>query len=245
MFESLAAQLKKVGEQIKGNDSMVILESAQWSEIMDAKAALIVELELVGQTGLAQRVDDPFNELSRLLNNADDQSSPLPVRNAIRRVTSMLCAIHRVRGRLFNDRSDSFSPVHKEDLPSSSVEAARPQHLDPIQQSNALGDKSSHAASEPQRKQDKTAQGRSDAGHTGFIPTPAMMNILTALSEAKTTIIQVDIEQASGYPIKTVKSLMPELETLGFVHRPHGKRRGYSITDKGRELLIREGQAGG
>ena len=72
-----------------------------------------------------------------------------------------------------------------------------------------------------------------------------MMNIFTALFKAKTTLLQVEIEQASGEPIKTVKSLLPELETLGYVHRPHGSRKGYAITDKGREFLPRKGQAGG
>lgn len=78
------------------------------------------------------------------------------------------------------------------------------------------------------------------AGCADFIPTPTMMNILTALSESKTTLFQVVIEQVSGEPIKTVKNLLPELEDRGYVRRPHGPRQGYAITDKGRELLTRE-----
>jgi len=77
----------------------------------------------------------------------------------------------------------------------------------------------------------------------GFTPTPAMANILQAIWKSKTTLIQVDIEQVSGEPIKTIKSLLPELEDRGYVHRPHGERKGYAITDKGLQLLARAGRS--
>ncbi len=76
---------------------------------------------------------------------------------------------------------------------------------------------------------------RSDAER--FTPTPADRNILQSLAEASTTLIQADIEQASGEPIRIVKERLPLLETARLVNRPHGDRKGYAITNAGRDLL--------
>lgn len=69
-----------------------------------------------------------------------------------------------------------------------------------------------------------------------FTPTPADRNILQALAEAPTTLIQVEIEQASGEH-RRVKERLPMLEGAGLVDRPHGERKGYAITDAGRQVL--------
>lgn len=71
-----------------------------------------------------------------------------------------------------------------------------------------------------------------------FTPTPADRNILQALEEATTTLFQADIEQASGEPIRTVKERLPMLEGAGLVNRPHGDRKGYAITNAGRNTLV-------
>ena len=74
-----------------------------------------------------------------------------------------------------------------------------------------------------------------------FVPTPADRNILQALAEATTTLVQVDIEHASGEPIRTVKNRLPILEQAKVVNRPHGPRTGYAITDAGRQMLAQPG----
>lgn len=70
-----------------------------------------------------------------------------------------------------------------------------------------------------------------------FTPTPADRDILEALAKSTTTLIQADIEQKSGQPISTVKGRLPILEKAGLVDRPHGARKGYAISAKGRAAI--------
>ena len=73
-----------------------------------------------------------------------------------------------------------------------------------------------------------------EAPDVPFTPTPADRDILQALAEAPATMVQVDIESASGAPIRTVKDRLRILEDAGLVHRPHGDRKGYALTSRGR-----------
>lgn len=245
MFESLAAQLDNAKKFVDDHDPAVLLDSAEWCAIVDAKAAIVVDLEVMGHSGLAKRVDGPFDELCRVLNDDGCQSNPFHRRNAFHSLTAMLRAIHRIRGRLAKGQSDSSSLTDKQSSFSGRDETASRRRSGNTEQSDFSGDNSPRAAQEPQRQTDETVQHRRGAGEANFIPTPAMANILMALAKAMTTMHQVDIEQASGRPSRIVKDIVPALEKMGYVHRPNGPRKGYAITDKGRELLTRKGQAGG
>ena len=70
-----------------------------------------------------------------------------------------------------------------------------------------------------------------------FIPTQGDQHILQALARATMTLIQAQIAEESGEATRTVKKRLPKLEQAGLVNRPHGKRKGYAITDAGRQLL--------
>lgn len=70
-----------------------------------------------------------------------------------------------------------------------------------------------------------------------FIPTPAQLNIMGVLHESPAAIGQVDIEQRSGHPRSVVQKRLTELEQKGFVHRPHGKRSGYTLTADGQSVI--------
>lgn len=65
----------------------------------------------------------------------------------------------------------------------------------------------------------------------------ASQNILESFRDATDLLGQFTIEQRSGHPLSTVKRRLKLLEQLGMVHRPHGQRKGYALTSKGRELL--------
>lgn len=71
------------------------------------------------------------------------------------------------------------------------------------------------------------------------VPTPNDLAILTCLSHAKTTLVQEGICAGLNPPRdrKTVGQCLTALEAAGHVSRPHGKRKGYAITDRGRALL--------
>jgi hypothetical protein len=69
-----------------------------------------------------------------------------------------------------------------------------------------------------------------------YSPTSADLNILQALAESEATLHQVDIENASGERARMVKDRLRVLERAGLVERPHGERKGYSITPEGRQV---------
>ena len=66
--------------------------------------------------------------------------------------------------------------------------------------------------------------------------------ILEILNEEKNTMLQVDMEAAAhekGRPLtrKTIGVHLFRLQSLGLVERPFGERKGYAITERGRERL--------
>ncbi|MCX6811987.1 MAG: hypothetical protein NT039_04865 [Candidatus Berkelbacteria bacterium] len=66
--------------------------------------------------------------------------------------------------------------------------------------------------------------------------------ILKILNEENHTMLQVDMEAAAhekGRPLtrKTIGVHLFRLESLGLVERPFGERKGFTITEKGRERL--------
>ncbi len=66
------------------------------------------------------------------------------------------------------------------------------------------------------------------------------LTIIVELSEGSDkTYSQVEIEAATNIPRGTIKDKLLRLETIELVHRPLGKRKGYQITDKGREIVKR------
>ncbi len=77
------------------------------------------------------------------------------------------------------------------------------------------------------------------ASTVGIALTPDHESMLEALRKTPTkcrTIIQI----ASAGPIRnreTVGRLLGELADYGMVHRPHGTRKGYALTDEGRKWL--------
>ena len=66
------------------------------------------------------------------------------------------------------------------------------------------------------------------------------LTILAELAEGSDkTYSQVEIEAATSIPRGTIKDKLLRLESIGLIHRPLGKRKGYQITDKGREVAHR------
>ncbi len=53
------------------------------------------------------------------------------------------------------------------------------------------------------------------------------------------TLSQVEIGAATDIPQGTIKDKLPRLEDIGLVHRPLGKRKGYQITSKGKQVAQR------
>ncbi|MCX5632181.1 MAG: hypothetical protein NTW93_00660 [Phycisphaerae bacterium] len=53
------------------------------------------------------------------------------------------------------------------------------------------------------------------------------------------TFSQVEITASTSIKRGTLKDKLLRLEKIGLVHRPLGKRKGYQITDKGREIAKR------
>lgn len=66
-----------------------------------------------------------------------------------------------------------------------------------------------------------------------FVPTDSQAAMMVALASATTTVDQNWIAGKSGYCRDAVKADLPRLEAVGMVHRPHGAKRGYALTDSG------------
>ena len=66
------------------------------------------------------------------------------------------------------------------------------------------------------------------------------LTVLADLAEGTDkTFSQVEIEAGTNIKRGTLKDKLQRLETIGLIHRPLGKRSGYQITDKGREIVKR------
>ncbi len=66
------------------------------------------------------------------------------------------------------------------------------------------------------------------------------LTILVELAEVKDkTYSQVEIGASTSIKRGTLKDKLQRLEKIGLVYRPLGKRKGYRITDKGREIANR------
>ncbi len=68
--------------------------------------------------------------------------------------------------------------------------------------------------------------------------TKDQIKVLTHLAEIPEECrnradIAADVEPSES----TLKHLLPTLEEMGLIHRPHGPRKGYAITLKGRRLI--------
>jgi len=79
------------------------------------------------------------------------------------------------------------------------------------------------------------AEARQSQAASAFTPTEADADIMQALAEASTTLNQSDIEAGSGRPRSVVKHRLSVLEDAGLVHRPHGVRKGYALTDEAQQ----------
>jgi DNA-binding MarR family transcriptional regulator len=98
----------------------------------------------------------------------------------------------------------------------------------PYREDEESGDKS--------KQKKKAGQGETD----NIAIEDKELTILTELAEGSDkTYSQVEIEAATSIPRGTIKDKLPRLESKGLVHRPLGKRKGYQITDKGREVVHR------
>lgn len=69
-----------------------------------------------------------------------------------------------------------------------------------------------------------------------FTPSPAGQEILEVLAKAQTTLFQVDIESACHVKLRTIKVELPLMEKARLVHRGGFKRKGWAITEAGREV---------
>ncbi len=66
------------------------------------------------------------------------------------------------------------------------------------------------------------------------------LTILVDLAEGTDkTCTQIEIEAATKIKRGTIKDKLLRLENIGLVHRPLGKRKGYQITNKGRQVVQR------
>jgi DNA-binding MarR family transcriptional regulator len=87
----------------------------------------------------------------------------------------------------------------------------------------------------------KKQQGRDGSSETDNIAIDDKeLTILAELAEGSDkTYSQIEIHAATSIPRGTIKDKLPRLENIGLIHRPLGKRKGYQITDKGREIAKR------
>ena len=70
--------------------------------------------------------------------------------------------------------------------------------------------------------------------------TKMQLDVLEAIAGSPAqTMFQADIIAAAGYGKHATRQCLMELENLGFIHRPRGDRRGFAVTDRGREFLKR------
>jgi predicted transcriptional regulator len=92
-----------------------------------------------------------------------------------------------------------------------------------------------------------TEQNSGEAGKTKNKPDTQNIAVddkeLTILIELNAgdnkTFSQVEIGASTSIKRGTIKDKLPRLEKIGLIYRPLGKRKGYQITDKGREIAKR------
>ena len=80
-----------------------------------------------------------------------------------------------------------------------------------------------------------------------FALTPDALAVLRVLDESPTTMIQTEIAGALEgtewkRSRKTIAAILNRLKAQGLVDRPVSERKGYAITEKGREYLKRAGK---
>ncbi len=83
----------------------------------------------------------------------------------------------------------------------------------------------------------KHAVKEANAGPAHVVPTSNDLLILKALGKSPSTLKRVDIQSATRLSSGTVQKCLQNLEKRGLVHRPHGQRRGWALTDAGERLL--------
>jgi len=196
---------------------------------VDAKAAIVVELEVNGFSGLAKRIDEPFDELRRVLNGGGSQSDRFRLRNAYRSLTAILRAIHRIRGRLSDGSSDFPSRIHNPD----SV-------LEP-------GETTSRQRSEnTQHKESSIVHPVSGVLVDDESQPPAItsieMTVLRALAVfdpsqlASSKRIEDAIPPPARLSSRTINPIVRHLIELRLAERPQGARSGARLTMAGRRL---------
>lgn len=70
-----------------------------------------------------------------------------------------------------------------------------------------------------------------------FTPTPNALDILQALAESPTTMVQNDLVAATQISRRTISPILKRLVSVGLVHYPYGPNKGATITEKGRRYL--------
>jgi len=155
-----------------------------------------------------------------------DELDKIPLLNPDKR-ESLLSDVDNYIQRLFKwlqdgqDKEEGPCPIEHEGL--TSMHTSLLNRLRDLQQSAETG-------------QEKGGQGETD----DIAIDDKELTILAELAEGKNkTYVQVEIEAATSIPRGTIKDKLQRLEGVGLIHRPLGKRKGYQITDKGREIAHR------
>lgn len=76
-----------------------------------------------------------------------------------------------------------------------------------------------------------------DAPEPDFKPDGIGLEILQALEHSPKTLLQTELEAEIHVSRRTIGPILKQLESVGLVRYPHGRNKGVTITDKGRECL--------
>lgn len=70
-----------------------------------------------------------------------------------------------------------------------------------------------------------------------FTPTPDAFDVLLALAESPTTMVQNALAAATKISRRTIGPILKQLASVGLVHYPNGPNKGATITEKGQRYL--------
>jgi CheY-like chemotaxis protein len=96
-----------------------------------------------------------------------------------------------------------------------------------------------NGATDGEGEEEKAACPRTESPAAAHL-TKMQLDILEAMAASPAqTLVQVDIIVAGGYGKHATRQCLAELEKIGFVHRPQGDRKGFAVTDEGRDFIKR------
>jgi predicted transcriptional regulator len=75
-------------------------------------------------------------------------------------------------------------------------------------------------------------------GEGGLTLTRQEVDVMASMVKSPAeAMLLLEVAAGSGYSRNTTRKYLSRLLDAGLVHRPHGPRKGYAVTDAGRKLL--------